>query len=277
MLRYAIIFALIGCSSAAKPAAPAPVAATAVGAEVALPGWLAGHWVSTAGSSESWVTVGEVMVGFGAGVFEGRTTAFEVMILHRLGGKLLYTAIPNALAIVDFAASAGKGDELVASNPEHDHPKSVTYRRQGDELAVRIDGDKGEQGFVMKRAELARAEELETLDRAFNSDNAERGGAAWAERFEPLGVAWSRGGDRTVGTEAIAGNINGLSEKGLELRWSPSASGMSAGGDMGFTTGEYHLEGADGQVGSGVYVTIWRRGADGRWLVHYDGGVARPK
>ena len=88
------------------------------------------------------------------------------------------------------------------------------------------------------------------------------------------GRAWSRGSERAVGHGAIAANIKALTDKGLKVRWSPSASALTAAADMGFTAGEYRLEGATGTVGRGVYVTVWRRGADGHWRVVFDSGVA---
>lgn len=54
------------------------------------------------------------------------------------------------------------------------------------------------------------------------------------------------------------------------LVWWPVWAGMSASGDLGFTTGPYTY---DGKLG-GFYFTVWRREADGDWKWVYDGGTS---
>jgi ketosteroid isomerase-like protein len=49
-----------------------------------------------------------------------------------------------------------------------------------------------------------------------------------------------------------------------------------ASGDVGYDIGYYHLhveegDGSASPASRGKFVTVWRRGADGRWRIHADG------
>lgn len=55
---------------------------------------------------------------------------------------------------------------------------------------------------------------------------------------------------------------------GPKLEWWPVWAGISSGGDMGFTTGPYAVNGTR----RGFYFTIWKKQADGSWKWLYDGG-----
>lgn len=239
---------------------------------------LVGAWASDDGSTrERWVGVGEHLVGVG---FVSRddveaSASFEVMLIHRVDGHAIFTALPGGTAIVDF----GVGTEpnlLRLTNPEHDDPTQIVYRREGARLAVALDGA---AGLDLLAGEPAPAPELEALDVAFSADSGTRGGAAWAERFEAQGFTWSRGSTRKDGPEAIGAGIDAMRAGGHELSWAPTASGMAPAGDMGFTTGRYRLSAREGGelVGTGTYVTIWRRRrqADG-WRIAFDTGVPDP-
>jgi len=61
-----------------------------------------------------------------------------------------------------------------------------------------------------------------------------------------------------------------LSEGGPELRWAPQRAEASAEGDLGFTIGRWELT-SGGEVATGEYLTVWRRGADGRFEAVLDG------
>ena len=67
--------------------------------------------------------------------------------------------------------------------------------------------------------------------------------------------------------------------KGL-LTWYPSVAGVSAAGDLGYTTGpwefrqERSMEAAP--VGYGYFVSVWRLQADGSWRNEVDLGTSNP-
>jgi Domain of unknown function (DUF4440) len=66
----------------------------------------------------------------------------------------------------------------------------------------------------------------------------------------------------------------------LRLVWSPSKVEVSDDGTLGYTWGRYDFtsKGKDGkaETTSGIYLTIWRRQADGSWKFVYDGGPQIP-
>jgi ketosteroid isomerase-like protein len=68
-----------------------------------------------------------------------------------------------------------------------------------------------------------------------------------------------------------------FSTPGLAVRWQPQLARISDDATLGFTVGNYTTtrteNGSARTVGSGKYVTIWRKQADGSWRVTFDSGV----
>ena len=62
----------------------------------------------------------------------------------------------------------------------------------------------------------------------------------------------------------------------LEFSWAPDRAEVSGGGDLGYTVGRSRilLVGPDDveMVTTGMYVSIWRRQANGEWKVEMDLG-----
>jgi ketosteroid isomerase-like protein len=64
------------------------------------------------------------------------------------------------------------------------------------------------------------------------------------------------------------------------LAWQPSFAGMSASGDLGFTTGpwEFKVDVKDEKpAGYGHFVTVWKKQADGTWKFVVDLGISHPQ
>ena len=64
------------------------------------------------------------------------------------------------------------------------------------------------------------------------------------------------------------------------LAWQPSFAGMSASGDMGFTTGPWEFRGDvkdEKPSGYGHFVTVWKKQADGTWKFVVDLGISHPQ
>jgi ketosteroid isomerase-like protein len=76
------------------------------------------------------------------------------------------------------------------------------------------------------------------------------------------------------GKEAIHAAIAGLEAMpGFSVTWSPSAADVGSGGDLGYTMGTYEInvESPEGPVTIiGKYLTIWKKQADGTWMVTAD-------
>ena len=70
------------------------------------------------------------------------------------------------------------------------------------------------------------------------------------------------------------------SDKNPLLAWQPAFAGISASGDMGFTTGpwESKADRSDAQPsGYGDFVTVWKKQADGTWKFVVDLGISHPQ
>jgi ketosteroid isomerase-like protein len=64
----------------------------------------------------------------------------------------------------------------------------------------------------------------------------------------------------------------------VNIKWRPTAAGVSGAGDMGYTTGpaEYRRTPEGAPVGFGHYTSVWQRQPDGRYLVCIDVGIDHP-
>ncbi|MEP7383820.1 MAG: DUF6265 family protein [Gemmatimonadota bacterium] len=111
--------------------------------------WLAGCWelrTSTAVTHEQWMApLGETMLGMSRTVVAGSTREFEHLRIERVGGVVTYLAQPGGATPTPFSATIMTDSMLTFSNPDHDFPQRITYRRMahGDSLMARIEGTRG--------------------------------------------------------------------------------------------------------------------------------------
>ena len=81
------------------------------------------------------------------------------------------------------------------------------------------------------------------------------------------------------GKEAIVAAWGPLfaDDRSTVLRWKPHTVDVAASGDLAYTIGDYESTTAhpDGTTtrGSGTYVSIWKRGNDGKWRAVVDSGT----
>lgn len=122
----------------------------------------------------------------------------------------------------------------------------------------------------------AELENLSAADRAFARATAARGVEGWVANFAEDGVMFQAGA--IVRGHAAIGELMApaFSDSSYSLSWEPEYAEVSRTADLGYTVGRYESRrvGPDGMslVGTGRYVTIWRRDADGRWKVVLDIG-----
>ena len=81
------------------------------------------------------------------------------------------------------------------------------------------------------------------------------------------------------GKEAIVAGWSPLfaENRTVVLRWQPHTAEASASGDLGYTIGTFELtatlpDGSEVKQG-GTYVSIWRKGEDGKWRAVVDAGT----
>ena len=123
--------------------------------------------------------------------------------------------------------------------------------------------------------------QLMAADRAFAAATAARGLDGWMSFIAPDAVRMGRMANPVRGTAAIrASDAAIFADPAVRLTWDPVDAG-AFDATHGWTIGrsQVHRRAADGsdQVAStGRYITIWRRGEDGRWLVVLDTGAQDP-
>ena len=107
------------------------------------PLWLSGCWEGdgrSAGITEAW-TNGRIgrMLGVGQTLL-GSRAAFEFMqIATTADAALVFIAQPGGRPPVQFRATVVEPMRIVFANSEHDAPKSIEYRRDGERLNVYLD------------------------------------------------------------------------------------------------------------------------------------------
>lgn len=136
-------------------------------------------------------------------------------------------------------------------------------------------GCDGPGGQSAGSLQLMRESLLDT-DRAFSDVSAEQGIAAAYDRYlADDAVQLQDGGAAIYGKAAIMENIRAVVDMAeLSLRWEPMDAAVSASGDLGYTWGNYVLEGRDeyGElyVVEGKYANFWRGASNGSWQVMLD-------
>lgn len=74
-----------------------------------------------------------------------------------------------------------------------------------------------------------------------------------------------------MGKEAIKKRFSSANDSVFSLSWKPSFADVAQSGDLGYTYGIYHYTSKDTLM-KGTYVSIWKKGADGKWKYVFDSG-----
>lgn len=106
--------------------------------------WIAGHWCVDLGKvtvEELWLPPhGGVVVGLGRTRTPDQTTAFEYFRIVDRDGTQSYIAQPDGQPPTVFRRTAGGERWVRFENPDHDFPRRVEYRREGDALWAEVAG-----------------------------------------------------------------------------------------------------------------------------------------
>lgn len=125
-------------------------------------------------------------------------------------------------------------------------------------------------------------ESVMQADRDFNSDFAKRRIDGWVSWFDTAGVQVEPGGTTPKGHDEIRAHMSRtFGDSTRILDWRPVMAEVSNDGTMAHTIGtwDFYVRGKDSaaSAGSGHYLTVWRRQADGSWKVLADIGTQHPK
>ena len=122
--------------------------------------WLSGCWHSDGDeqqTAEYWMQpAGNNMLGLSHTTKERRTLQFEFMrIVQEMNGEIFFVAMPSGQKEARFKLTMASEREVRFENPAHDFPQRIIYRRAGDSLIGRIEGNsKGQEkaiDFPLKR------------------------------------------------------------------------------------------------------------------------------
>ena len=119
-----------------------------IGAQTASLGWMSGCWEYRKGDravTEQWsIPRAGMMFGSGHTTNGVATREYEQTRIFDREGKTIYEARPSGQAQAEFVAERLTTDEVVFSNPTHDFPQRVSYRRVGaDSLVARVEATNG--------------------------------------------------------------------------------------------------------------------------------------
>lgn len=123
---------------------------TALSAQTSALKWMAGCWERRANNlvvTEQWsFPRAKMMLGAGQTTRGDSTIEYEHTRIFERDGTLVYSAQPSGQKPAEFVADSARGYSVTFSNPAHDFPQRVIYRRLGaDSLLGRIEGQRGGQ------------------------------------------------------------------------------------------------------------------------------------
>ena len=109
--------------------------------------FLEGCWKGDMGGQvvyESWGNQdGNLMLGVSKTISGEKIEGFEFLSIVIKDTKIHYMPYVNGVNKVSFPLIVANANEAQFSNPNHDFPKSIKYKRQGSSLSVELSG--GEQ------------------------------------------------------------------------------------------------------------------------------------
>lgn len=150
-------FLLLACVLAMS-LAPSSVAAGPTDPRIESLAWLSGHWNRTGlpegrAGHEQWRREGSALVGTGSMQRDGQTVFEEKLRIEADGDGVFYVAdVPGNAAPVRFRMVEQTDAAAVFENPDHDFPKRIAYRRDGNRLHAQISGNGRDIAFAFERS-----------------------------------------------------------------------------------------------------------------------------
>lgn len=118
----------------------------------------------------------------------------------------------------------------------------------------------------------AAADEIIAAEHGYSALFSSKGMAAgFSDFLDPKDGMAFEGGPKPLHAETLAKVL--AADKGV-LSWEPREVFASKGGDMGASWGRFQSATPEGKVvATGTYVTVWRKGEDGKWRALMDIGA----
>lgn len=174
----------------------------------------------------------------------------------------------------------------------HAEIKELSAIKNFEDIGIKSFFFKGPEGYDFEIQQFASPEfdftqsddsqktwqdEILKAERDFNEASILRGAEGWASYFLENGKMLTKSGTPFIGKDAVRQAITPLFNlKKLIFTWEPSYVEVSKDGSLGYTYGCYHrqYEEQDGHTveEKGMYMSIWKRDAQGNWRVAADVG-----
>lgn len=120
-----------------------------------LLGLLTGTWEAASGETvfvETWGSPRAGMIlGTGQVISGEETRSFEFLRIVQRPDGLVYIAQPRGGAATEFPLVDSDEGVFVFENPQHDHPRRITYRVSAEELQVTLEGAEPTQVLRFRR------------------------------------------------------------------------------------------------------------------------------
>ena len=117
--------------------------------------WIAGHWRTQGGrqtTEEIWLPPrAGLMLGLNRSWSEGKKARFEYLRIESNDQGVVYLASPSGTKPTPFRLTKSEKGLAVFENPEHDFPKKIEYRLDGEKLIASIAGDKPGPAWTLVR------------------------------------------------------------------------------------------------------------------------------
>jgi hypothetical protein len=115
---------------------------------------MTGCWERHAGArviEEQWMAPrAGTLLGVSRTVRGDSMVEFEFMRITERAGRLTFAAWPQGQGPTEFQSTAVDDSSVTFSNPAHDFPQHVRYRRHGaDSLVARIEGSRGGRAMAV--------------------------------------------------------------------------------------------------------------------------------
>lgn len=108
--------------------------------------WITGRWTGAMGRAtieESWTdSKGGAMLAVSRTIVGDRLVMFEYLRIVKKADAVYYVAQPAGRPPVEFKLTKSEAGLAIFENPQHDHPKIITYKLEGaNTLVATIEGD----------------------------------------------------------------------------------------------------------------------------------------
>lgn len=130
----------------------------------------------------------------------------------------------------------------------------------------------GTRSFASEMSAEAKA--LVQMDDEWSASAGKRNVDLLVSFYADDATAYPPGDKAATGAAALKAAWAGIADPNYSLTWKATHAGVSASGEMGFTSGTFveNTKGADGKTttSTGKFLCVWKKQKDGSWKAVHD-------